>query len=183
MSRSPALALRVLAVAAGLGAALHMVKGSVLLVGGADLSVVPAMSLLFGIGSFGLHVSRSRLSEAAAAIMSIAIAASLATIGYQLAGHAPEDAGAPVGVDVAYALATLGILLGLLLFASAFRRSRVLEAPWRAIPLVAAIVWFPLEALTAVLPDGWGLLCAGGAWMAVAVAIWLRAGRPSSGRQ
>jgi len=34
------------------------------------------------------------------------------------------------------------------------------------------MVWFPLEALAAVLPDGWGLLLAGVTWIAVGYAIW-----------
>ena len=110
-----------LAGAAGAGAVVHALKEAVLLAAGTDLSLVPAMSLLFAIGIFGLHVADSRLS--------------LAAIGFQIAGYAPENADAPVGVDVAYALVTFAILVGLLLFAAGFRRARVLDRPWSTIPL------------------------------------------------
>ena len=138
------------------------------------------MTLLFAVGMLGLRVRDSRLSHVAAGCALLAAAAALASLAYQAAGHAPEDADAPVGVDVAYAAATFGILVALLLFGVAFRRARALRGTWSSVPLVCAIVWFPLEGLAAVLPDGWGLLAGGVAWLAVVVVIARRAIEPQA---
>lgn len=163
----------VLAVCALLGGLLHAGKGAVLLAGGPDLSLVPTMTLLFSIGLFGLlRPSEGALGVGGAVMAAVGVAAAVAALGYQLAGIAPEDAGSPLGVRLAYAGATIAILLGLLLLGIAAWRDRATPLPWRAVPLVVGVAWFPLEALTAVAPDGVGLLLAGLAWMAVGPAVW-----------
>ncbi len=84
---------------------------------------------------------------------------------------APEDLGAPLGVSFAYLVGTFGIQMGLLHLGVATHRAASLPSGWRTTPLIAGIVWFPLEVLTVVLPDGWGLLAAGLAWMAAALCL------------
>lgn len=162
----------VLALCAALGGLLHAVKGAVLLAGGPDLSLVPAMTLLFSIGLLGLfRPSSGALGVAGAVMATVGVLTAVAALGYQLAGIAPEEPGAPLGVRSAYAGTTLAILLGLLLLGIAEWRARGTPMPWRAVPLVVGVVWFPLEALTAVAPDGVGLLLAGLAWLAIAPAV------------
>ena len=168
----------VLALCAALGGLLHAVKGAVLLGGGPDLSLVPAMTLLFSIGLFGLfRPSEGALGVAGAVMAAVGVGTAVAALGYQLAGIAPEDPGSPLGVRLSYAGTTIAILLGLLLLGTAEWRERATPLPWRAVPLVVGVVWFPLEALTAITPDGVGLLLAGLAWTGVGPAI--RADRSS----
>lgn len=75
-------------------------------------------------------------------------------------------------VGTAYFTLTFGILVGLLLLGWAVSREGSLPGVWRWVPLVVGLVWFPLEALTAVLPDGWGLLLAGASWTTAGYALW-----------
>lgn len=162
-----------LALCAALGGLLHSVKGAVLLAGGPDLSLVPTMALLFSIGLFGLfRPSAGALGGAGVIIAALGVVTAVAALGYQLAGVAPEEPGSPLGVRAAYAGTTFAILIGLLLLGIAWWRERAAAMSWRAVPLVVGVVWFPLEALTAVAPDGVGLLLAGLAWIAVGAAIW-----------
>ena len=162
-----------LALCAALGGLLHAVKGAVLLAGGPDLSLVPTMTLLFSVGLLGLfRPSGGALGVAGALLAAVGAVTAVAALGYQLAGIAPEEPGSPLGVRLAYAGATVAILLGLLLLGIAEWRGRATPMPWRAVPLAVGVAWFPLEALTAVAPDGVGLLLAGLAWTGVGAAIW-----------
>lgn len=74
-------------------------------------------------------------------------------------------------MNLAYAAGALGIALGLLLLGLAARRERALPGAWSSVPLGVGVVWFPLEALTAFAPDGWGLIAGGVTWMLAAFAI------------
>ena len=172
---SPALIDRLrplLGLCAALGGVLHAVKGAVLLAAGPDLSLVPTMTLLFSAGLFGLFKrSDGKLGLAGSVMAAVAVVAALAAIAYQFADIAPEHPGSPLGVRLAYAGTTVAILVGLLLLGFARWRDRRTPMPWRAVPLIVGIVWFPLEALAAVAPDGTGLLLAGMAWVLVGVAI------------
>ncbi|MFP5372130.1 MAG: hypothetical protein ACLGI3_15485 [Actinomycetes bacterium] len=161
-----------LALCAVLGGLLHAIKGAVLLAGGPDLPLVPTMTLLFSIGLFGLlRPSDGALGFAGAVMSAVGVVTAAAALGYQLAGVAPEDPGSPLGVRLAYAGATIAILLGLLLLGIARWRDRATPMPWRAVPLAVGVAWFPLEALTAVAPDGVGLFLAGLAWTGVGAAV------------
>ncbi len=155
------------------GGLLHTAKGAVLLAGGPDLPVVPAMLLLFSVGLLGLHARAHGplVIPGVVLVLAAAIAAGVALI-YQFAGIVPEDAGDSSGVRIAYAAATAGILFGLGMLGLAARHETAIGSLWRWLPLAMAVAWFPLEGLTAVTPDGLGLLLAGLAWTAVAVAIW-----------
>lgn len=162
-----------LVVAGIAGGFLHFLKGVVLLWGGPDLSLVPAMLLLFGLGLVALHrrVSSSGGWARAGFVMAWAAASlGLASVGCQLAGWQPEDPADPVIADVAYGGGTLAVFVGLLLLGIAWARDQTIPLPWRLVPLAVGIVWFPLEALTAVLPDGWGLTLAGLTWIVAASA-------------
>ena len=161
-----------LLLAGVVGGFLHSLKGLVLLFGGPDLSLVPAMLLLFGLGMVALRRSVSRndgWARTGLTLSWLAAAFGVASLGCQLAGWQPEDPSDPVIADVAYSGGTLSILVGLLVLGVAWARDPTIPQPWRLVPLLVGIVWFPLEALTAVLPDGWGLLLAGLSWIVAAL--------------
>lgn len=162
-----------LAVAGILGGLLHLGKGVVLLAGGPDLSFVPAMLVLFSLGLLALHERLNATGGWAVSGLVTAWAATgfgLASVACQVAGWQPENAADPVAADIAYGGATVAIFIGLLLLGIAWARDRSIDHPWRIVPLVVGIVWFPLEGLTAVLPDGWGLALAGLTWVVAASA-------------
>lgn len=162
-----------LGLCAALGGSLHTVKGAVLLAGGPDLSLVPAMTVLFSIGLIGLYRrSQGALGVAGLSMAAVGVMASAAAVAYQVGDIAPEDPGSPLGVRLAYAVTTAAIVLGLLLLGVARWRERGTRMPWRAVPLIVGVVWFPLEALVAVTPDGIGLLLAGMTWILVGAAVW-----------
>lgn len=168
-------------VAAGvIGGFLHFLKGGVLLAGGPDLSLVPAMLLFFGLGMVALGqtvTARDGWARAGSALAWAAAAFGIASLGCQLAGWQPEDPADPVVADIAYAGGTLAIFAGLILLGVAWARDHTIALPWRLAPLAVGIVWFPLEALTAVLPDGWGLMLAGLTWIVAALTPVLATGQ------
>ncbi|MEO6295129.1 MAG: hypothetical protein ABIP01_05085 [Candidatus Limnocylindria bacterium] len=143
--------------------------------GGPDLSLVPAFMVLFATGISGFYIrlgGRSRqLGMGGLAFAGVAALAGLVALGYQAQRVAPEDLDAPFGVTIAYVLGTFGILAALLLFGLATHRAAMLPRGWRAVPLIAGVIWFPLEGLTAVLPDGWGLFADGLAWLAAGFSL------------
>jgi len=175
----------ILLVVAGLvGGCLHTLKGAVLLLSGPDLSLVPAMLLFFGVGMISLHRSLTRRGGLARTGLIVAWAAAafgLLSLGCQVRGWQPEDPADPVIADLVYGGGTLAILVGLLLLGLAWLKDDSIPHPWRLVPLLVAVVWFPLEALTAVLPDGWGLLLAGVSWIVAALSP-LFANRHTIGR-
>ncbi len=176
----PPVPLVVAGIAGGL---LHSLKGLVLLLGGPDLSLVPAMLLLFGLGMVALHrrVSPGSGWARTGLVMAWGTAAfGVASLVCQFAGWQPEDPSDPVVADIAYDGGTLTILVGLILLGVAWARDPTIPTPWRLVPLIVGIVWFPLEALTAVLPDGWGLLLAGLTWVVAASTPVLATGPRSS---
>ena len=167
-----------LGLCAALGGLLHAIKGAVLLAAGPDLSLVPTMTLLFSIGLFGLFErSDGRLGIAGVLMATVGVVAAVAAVAYQVVDIAPEDPGSSLGVRLAYAGTTVAILVSLLLLGTSRWRDGRTPMPWRAVPLIVGIVWFPLEALTAVAADGVGLMLAGVAWVLVGVAVWVL-GRP-----
>lgn len=163
-----------LGLCASLGGLLHAIKGAVLLAAGPDLSLVPVMTLLFSAGLFGLFKrSDGRLGIAGLLMAGVGVVAAVGAVAYQLVDIAPEQPGSPLGVRLAYAGTTVAIFVSLLMLGIARWRDRRTPMPWRAVPLTVGIVWFPLEALSAVTPDGVGLLLAGMTWVLVGVAIWV----------
>lgn len=161
-----------LLIAGVVGGFLHFLKGLVLVWGGPDLSLVPTMLLLFGLGLVALYRRASRADGWARAgfVMAwVAAAFGVVSVACQLVGWQPEDPVDPVMADLAYGGGTFAIFVGLLLLGIAWARDDTIALPWRLMPLAVGIVWFPLEALTAVLPDGWGLMLAGLAWIAAAL--------------
>ena len=134
------------------------------------------MVTLFATGMVGLallllHERRSVPARVGLIASALAIAGGVVSIGYQFAGMAPEFTDSPAGVKVAYAVGTFAIVIGLLALAVAAWRSESLDKGPKTALVVAAVVWFPFEGLTEVLPDGWGLLFAGLAWLLVPWAI------------
>jgi hypothetical protein len=170
------------ALAATAGGVLHALKGVVLLTSGEDPSYVPAMVILFALGLVGMSLllRRSIWQRIGLVTSIVSVVAGCASLVYLIQGIAPEDFGSPTGVQIAYAAGTFGILIALLALAIEFYKSVALDPPWRAVPLVAGIIWFPFEGLTEVLPDGWGLLLAGLSWIPVGYCIiWMRTSAPS----
>lgn len=164
-----------LGLCAILGGLLHAIKGAVLLGAGPDLSLVPTMTLLFSVGLFGLFTrSQGRLGVAGIFMASVGVVAAIAALAFQFGGIAPEDPDSPLGVRLAYGGTTVAILISLLLLGVACWRDRRSPMPWRVVPLIVGVSWFPLEALVSVAPDGLGLLLAGMAWMLVGMAVWAR---------
>ena len=97
-------------------------------------------------------------------------------MGYQALGVSPEETPEAFNrVNLAYAGGALGITLGLLRLGLAAYRERALPGVWRSVPLGVGVVWFPLEALAASTPDGWGVIAGGVAWMLAAYASRARA--------
>lgn len=174
---TPRLGVGFAAMAALAGALLHASKGAVLLISRADLSLVPSMITLFALGLVGFGVSLGARGGSARRIAIaaslIAVIAGVVSLAYQAGGIAPEHTDAPAGVAVAYGAGTLGVFIALIALGVGVLREATLPMPWRVVPLVVGIVWFPLEGLTAVLPDGWGLPLAGVSWMPIAYCIWL----------
>jgi hypothetical protein len=169
---------RLLGAAGVLGGMAHAGKGAVLLLTGRDLSLVPVMLVLFALGMLALYklvATPGALARAGLGCTVAAVAAGVLAVGCQVLGWQPEDPRDPVIADLAYGTGTIAILLGLLLLGVALHRECRLPAGWRSVPLLAAVVWFPLEGLTAVWPDGWGLLLAGLAWAAAAAVVFVSA--------
>ena len=100
----------------------------------------------------------------------VAAAFGVASVGCQFASWQPEDPADPVVADIAYGGGTLALFVGLLLLGIAWAREQSAPPPWRLVPLGVGILWFPLEGLTVVLPDGWGLVLAGLSWVVAALA-------------
>lgn len=161
----------IFAIASTLGGLLHTTKGAVLVAGGPDLSLVPAMTFLFAFGLLGLCPSlkgrAATMGLIGCVFVLLALASAAVSLLYLTLGIAPEDEGAPLLVKVTYASATGGIFVGLLLLGAATTRAGKLGKGWKWLPLAVGIAWFPLEGLTGVLPDGWGLMLAGLTWLVV----------------
>ena len=164
-------------LAAMLSGALAVVKGVVIVVSDADPGLVPPMTLLFALGMVGLHArlegGGGLLGTVGVFLAWVAFAASVVNvIGLALAIPAPGDPAAPSLLSLTYVVAFLGILVGLLALGIAALRARVMPAPWHAVPITVAVLWFPLQGLGFVISDGVGLILGGLAWSVLGYSLW-----------
>jgi hypothetical protein len=82
-------------------------------------------------------------------------------IGLALPIPAPGEPDAPILLKITYMVAFVGIIIGLLALGIAALRSEVLSPPWRAVPWVVEVFWFPLKGIGFVISDGVGLILGG----------------------
>jgi hypothetical protein len=157
-------------LAAALAGALLVTKGTVLLVAGVDLSLVPSATLLFAFGLLGLD---AYLRGAGASGWLVRLGRGLAwlTVGASVVNLVGLARGVNPSHDpllsVGYLIAFLGILVGLPLLGMAGLGVRGFPSPWRLVPLAVGVVWFPIQALALVAPDGVGLVLGGLTWVAL----------------
>ncbi len=97
----------------------------------------------------------------------------------QVLGLTPARAPLPPLFQVTYMAAFLGILIGLLALGIAALRAEVLSPPWRAVPLVVGVPWFPLQGIGFVISDGVGLILGGLAWVFLGCVLWSGSGAPA----
>ena len=164
-------------LAAILSGALSAAKGVVIVVSDADPGLVPPMTLLFALGMVGLHArleGGGGLPGTVGVLLAwVVFAASVVNvIGLALSVPAPGDPAAPKLLSLTYMVAFLGILVGLLALGIAALRARVMPAPWHAVPITVAVLWFPLQGIGFVISDGVGLILGGLAWAFLGYVLW-----------
>ena len=170
-------------LAAMLSGALLAVKGVVILVSDADPSLVPPATLLFAVGMVGLHArlaGRGGLLGTIGLLLAwVAIGASAINLIAQLLGLTPARAPLPTLFQVTYMVAFLAILISLLALGIATLRAEVLSPPWRAVPLAVGVLWFPLQAVGFVAPDGVEIILTALAWTLLGYVLWSGNGAPA----
>ncbi|MDQ4128794.1 MAG: hypothetical protein M3151_12745 [Actinomycetota bacterium] len=171
-------------IAAVLSGTLLVAKGLAIVVSVADPSLVPPATLLFALGMVGLHArlrgGSGPLGTAGVLLAWVALAASVVNlIGLVLSIPAPGDPDAPTLLQITYMAAFLAILLGLLALGIATLRTRVMPAPWGAVPLGVGVLWFPLQGVGFAISDGVGLLLGGLAWAFLGYVLWSQSGKPA----
>jgi len=163
-------------LAAMLSGMLLAVKGVVILVSDADPSLVPPATLLFALGMVGLHArlaGRGGVLGTIGLILTwIAIGASTINLIAQVLGLTPARAPLPTLFQVTYMLAFLAILIGLLALGIAALRAEILSPPWRAVPLAVGVLWFPLQVVGFVAPDGVEIILSALAWALLGYVLW-----------
>ena len=170
-------------LAAMLGGVLLVVKGVAILASGADPSLVPPATLLFAFGMVGLHArlgGRGGLLGTVGLVLAwVAIGASAVNLIAQVLGLTPARAPLPTLFQVTYMLAFLAILVGLLALGIAAFRAEALSPPWRAVPLAVGVLWFPLQAVGLVAPDGVEIILSALAWTLLGYVLWSESGAPA----
>jgi hypothetical protein len=162
---------------------LLVVKGIAILVSDADPSLVPPATFLFAFGMVGLHArlgGRGGLLGTIGLLLAwVAIGASAVNLIAQVLGLTPARAPLPALFQVTYMLAFLAILVGLLVLGIAAWRAEVLSLPWRAVPLAVGVLWFPVQAVGFVAPDGVEIILSALAWMLLGYVLWSGSGAPA----
>ncbi len=170
-------------LAAMLSGVLLTVKGAVILVSDADPSLVPPATLLFALGMVGLHArlaGRGGLLGTIGVLLAwVAIGASAVNLIAQVLGLTPARAPLPTLFQITYMLAFLAILIGLLALGIAAFRAEVLSPPWRVVPLAVGVLWFPLQAVGFVAPDGVEIILSALAWALLGYVLWSGSGAPA----
>ena len=170
-------------LAAMLSGALLAVKGVVILVSDADPSLVPPATLLFALGMVGLHArlaGRGGLLGTIGLILAwVAIGASTVNLIAQVLGLTPAERPLPTLFQVTYMVAFLAILIGLLVLGIATLQAEVLSSPWRAVPLAVGVLWFPLQVVGFVAPDGVEIILTALAWALLGYVLWSGSGAPA----
>jgi hypothetical protein len=170
-------------VAALLGGALLVAKGTLIVVSDTDPSLVPPATVLFAIGMVGLHARLEGrgglLGIVGVVLVWVAIGASVVSlVGLALNIPAPGDPDAPILLQVTYTVAFFAILIGLLTLGIAASGAEVLSPPSRAVTLAVGVLWFPLQGVGFAISDGVGLILGGLAWVLLGHALWSESGTP-----
>ncbi len=170
-------------LAAMLSGALLTVKGVAILLSDADPSLVAPATLLFALGMVGLHArlaGRGGLLGTMGLLLAwVAIGASAVNLIAQMLGLTPANAPLPTLFQVTYMVAFLAILVGLLVLGIATLRADVLSPPWRAVPLAVGVLWFPLQVVGFVAPDGVEIILTALAWALLGYVLWSESGAPA----
>ena len=170
-------------LAAMLSEALLAAKGVVILLSDADPSLVPPSTLLFALGMVGLHArlagSGRLLGTIGLLLAWVAIGASTVNLIAQVLGLTPAERPLPTLFQATYMVAFLAILIGLLVLGIATLRAEVLSSPWRAVPLAVGVLWFPLQAVGFVAPDGVEIILTALALALLGHVLWSGSGAPA----
>ena len=166
-----------------LSGVLLVVKGIAILVSDADPSLVPPATLLFAFGMVGLHArlgGRGGLLGTIGLLLAwVALGTSAVNLIAQVLGLTPARAPLPTPFQVTYMLAFLAILIGLLVLGIAAWRAEVLSPPWRAVPLAVGALWFPLQTVGFVAPDGVEIILTALAWTLLGYVLRSGSGAPA----
>ena len=171
-------------VAAMLGGALLVAKGTLIVVSDTDLSLVPPATLLFALGMVGFHARLEGrggvLGTVGVILVWVAVGASVVNlVGLALNIPAPGDPDAPILLRITYMVAFLGILIGLLALGIAASGAEVLSPSSRAVALAVGVLWFPLQGIGFAISDGVGLMLGGLAWVLLGHVLWSGSGTPA----
>jgi hypothetical protein len=170
-------------VAAMLGGALLVAKGTLIAVFDTDLGLVPAATLLFALGMVGLH-PRLEGRGGLLGIMGvffvwIAVGASVVNLaGLALSIPASRDPDAPILLQVTYTVAFLAILIGLLALGIAASGAELLSPTSRAVTLAVGVLWLPLQGIGFAISYGVGFIVGGLAWALLGLVLWSGSGTP-----
>ena len=171
-------------VAAMLGGALLVAKGTLIVVSDTDLSLVPPGTLLFALGMVGFHARLEGrggvLGTVGVILVWVAVGASVMNlVGLALNIPAPGEPDAPILLRITYMVAFLGILIGLLALGIAASGAEVLSPSSRAVTLAVGVLWFPLQGIGFAISDGVGLMLGGFAWVLLGHVLWSGSGTPA----
>ena len=171
---SPSL-IRVGGVAAMLGGAMWIMKGSLIMLGGPDPELFIPAQLFFALDLLGLHTqlaeSGGRLGRIGGFLAYVAVALSIVNVPYSVF-FAEDGPQTPFPFNVTYLLAGLAIFVGLVFLGIATLRAGALPGWWRTLPLIVGLsallpVWtlafIHLEVPVVVL---------GVAWMSIGYVLW-----------
>ncbi len=128
--RAPSL-IRVGAVAAMLGGAMWVVKGSLIILGGPDPDLFIPAQLFFALGLLGLHTQLAgrggRLGRIGGVLAYAAVALSTVNAAYS-AVFAEDGPQTPFPFNITYGAAPLAIFIGLVLLGIAALRTNYYRA-------------------------------------------------------
>jgi len=170
-------------VAAMLGGALLVAKGTLIVVSDTDLSLVPAATLLFALGMVGFHARLEgrggRLGIIGVFFVWVAVGASVVNlVGLALSIPASRDPDAPILLQATYTVALFGILIGLLALGIAASGAEVLSPSSRTVALAVGVLWFPLHGIGFAISYGGGFIVGGLAWALLGHVLWSGSGTP-----
>ncbi len=177
---SPSL-IRVGGIAAMLGGAMWIVKGSLIMLGAPDPDLFIPAQLFFALGLLGLHTQLAerggRLGRIGGFLAYVAVALSMFNVPYSVF-FAEDGPQTPFPFNVTYLLAGLAIFVGLVFLGIATLRAGALPGWWLTLPLIVGLsALLPVWALALVhlkLP----ILALGLAWMLLGYVLWSRRDEP-----
>ncbi len=171
-------------VAAMLGGALLVAKGTLIVVSDIDLSLVPPATLLFALGMVGLHARLEGrgglLGIIGVFVVWAAVGASVVNlVGLALNIPTPGDLDAPILLQVTYTVAFFAIVIGLLALGIAASGAEVLCHTSRALTIAVGVLWFPLQGIGFAISYGVGLILGGLAWVLLGHVLWSGSATPA----